>query len=320
MIDLPANFIVRPYRGVSVQRVPSVEPTALRERLLGRRVYRRTEFVVAECGGERAVVRIERAEGDGILVPVRDAEVVASGDEVVFVDDERVDVGNATQLARAALGAAAAGARIHVVQGRFQHVNFIVDPQPLTIRVVEAVPPQPPKLLEMARAMVEVDEDLPPIAFELVAIDLRTLIAQNPAPRYLLPCRSGGIDPALPVEFLDEGPADDPSWTLVGCERSREIHVAMYGREPRERVDFCPRVRVPDDGSTTLSRCCLLERGIERDGGQMLVPWGANLDEVRTALRLLCGLPAEPARARAVQPEPLGAHPAAPGSVAGAAR
>lgn len=297
MTPLPPNFIVRPYRGVSVQEVPTLDPGALREHLLGRRVYRRTEFLVAEHGGERAIVRIERADGDEILVPVREAEVLASGAEIAFADDERIDVGNATQLARAALDGGAA-APFTVVQGRFQHVNFIVAPAPLRVRVVEAIPPEPPKLLEMARAMVEVDEDLPPIELELVAIDLRELIAENPAPRHLLPCRSGGLDPELGVDFLDSGPADDPEWTLIGCERSRQIHAALYGREPRERVDFCPRVRFPDDGSTTLSRCCLLERGIERDGEQVLVPWGANLDEVRTALRLLSGLPPVPAPAR----------------------
>jgi hypothetical protein len=41
-----------------------------------------------------------------------------------------------------------------------------------------------------------------------------------------------------------------------------------------------------------LTKCCLLERGIEVRGHTAVVPWGANLDEVRAALRALCGLPA----------------------------
>ncbi len=40
-----------------------------------------------------------------------------------------------------------------------------------------------------------------------------------------------------------------------------------------------------------LTKCCLLERGIEVGGTTAVVPWGANLDEVRAALRALCGLP-----------------------------
>jgi hypothetical protein len=82
--------------------------------------------------------------------------------------------------------------------------------------------------------------------------------------------------------------AEAGEWTLVGCERSRQIHAALYGREPAERVDFCPRLR--DSGATdepTLLKCCLNERGVEQDGRRLTVPWGASLEEVRTALHRL---------------------------------
>jgi hypothetical protein len=309
VIDIAPNFIARPYRGVSVQEVPSLEPEALRRYLLGRRVYRRTEFLVAVREGARAVVQIEREPTDGILAPVRAVRVLAGPEDVVYVEDEAVDTGNATQLARAA-GASGRAARVYVVQGRFQHVNLIVAPAPLAVRVVEVVPPEPPKLLEMARAMVDVDEDLPPLDLQFDAIDLRELIASHPAPRHLLPCRSGGLDPELPLDFLDSGPPTPPprdDWTLVGCERSRQIYAALYDSEPPARVDFCPRVMTAgedggraatsgDGGIPTLLKCCLRERGIERDGNVVVVPWGATLDEVRAALRLLAGLdPAPPA-------------------------
>ena len=92
-------------------------------------------------------------------------------------------------------------------------------------------------------------------------------------------------------EFLDAGPPELGDWTLVGCERSRQIHVALYGTEPTARVDFCPRV-VGDPDGPTLLKCCLRERGIERSGDAMEVPWGATLDEIRGALRELSGVPA----------------------------
>jgi hypothetical protein len=300
MIDVPANFIARPYRGVSVQDVPSLEPGALRDHVLSRRVYRRTEFLVAEHGDDRAVLQVERDGEDEILVRVRDLRVLATPDEVVFVEDERVDTGNATHMAQAAR-ASGRPARVYVVQGRFQHVNIIVEPAPLALRVVEVVPPEPPKLLEMAKAMIDADEELPPITLEFVPIDLRDLMARTPADRYLLPCRSGGLDPGLPVEFLDAGPAELREWTLVGCERSRQIHAAMYGVEPKARIDFCPRhVVAPDEPGPTLMKCCIRERGIERRGDQVLVPWGATLDEVRGALRLLSGLPPVPRPAEVI--------------------
>lgn len=292
MTALPANTIARPYRGVSVQRVPTLEPDALVRHVRARPVYRRTDFIVATSEGRHALVRVARADGDGILVPVRDAEVVATADEVAFIADEAIDVGIASQLAAAARASGRA-ARVYVVEGRFQHVNFIVDPRPLPVRVVEVVPPEPPKLLELARDVVAFDDELPPLALELVPIDLRATIAAHPAERHLLPCRSGGLDDLPSVDFLDDGPAA-AAWTLVGCERSRQIHRALYGRDAAADVDICPRVRVPADDRATLTRCCLLERGIERERAHVRVPWGAEVDEVRTALRLLAGLPAAP--------------------------
>ena len=271
------NFIARPYRGVSVQEAPGLDEATLRSWLLGRRVYRRTEFVVASCGGGHAVVRVEHPVGDDIVSPVTDVRVLAGPGETAFVVDPSVDTGNASQMARAAR----AGARVTVVQGRFEHVNFIVEPAPVRVRVMEVVPPEPPKLLEMARVVVDYDEDLPPVELDLEPIDLRSL-ARGPGP-FMFPCRCSGLEGS----FLDAGPAELGDWTLVGCERSRQIHAALSGAEPAERIEFCPRA-VGAAGGPTLMKCCLFERGIRREGASLVVPWGAALDEVRDALRELC--------------------------------
>ena len=290
MNEIGPNFIARPYRGVSVQDVETLEPGALRRHLLSRRVYRRTEFIVAVHGDARALVQLEREDGDEILVPVRDARVLAGPEDVVFIADATVDTGNASRLARAA-AASGRDARVYVVDGRFQHVNFILEPAPLRIRVVEVVPPHPPKLLEMAQAVLDFDEDLPPIELELVPIDLLELAAAHPAGHYLFPCRCAGLDTGVPVDFLDSGPAVAAEWTLVGCERSRQIHAALYGHEPAARVDFCPlTVEGAPGDALTLLKCCLRERGIEQEGRRLTVPWGARLDEVRDALRRLAGV------------------------------
>jgi len=147
------------------------------------------------------------------------------------------------------------------------------------VRVLEVVPPEPPKLLEMARSVVDYDEDLPPVDLRFEPIDLRDLdVGPGPA---MYPCRCSGLEGT----FLDAGPPE-PAETLVGCERSRQIHVALYGAEPARRVDFCPRVTAAPAGPT-LMKCCLFERGLHRDGAATIVPWGATLEEVREALREL---------------------------------
>jgi hypothetical protein len=287
------NSIARPYREVSVADVDiPLEPGSVRDWLLGRPVYRRTGFLVLVHGTERALVQVEKDSTEPLFTPVTEVHWLAGPDEVAFVEDPAVDTGNATHLARAALGSGRP-ARVFVVQGMFAHVNFIVDPTPVRVRVVEVVPPEPPKLLEMARRVVEFDEDLPPVEFELVPIDLRRLAAESPSERYLFPCRCAGLDLSLPVDFLDACPPQAKDWTMIGCERSRQIHEALYGKDPFRRVEICPRRLDPPGSGPTLLKCCLLERGIEASDSGMVVPWGANLEEVRRALHELLPLGVE---------------------------
>jgi hypothetical protein len=136
------------------------------------------------------------------------------------------------------------------------------------------------------------------VELTLDAVDLHRLAAANPAERYLLPCRGAGVDLDAPVEFLDTHPPQRRSWLLLGCERSMQFHRHFYGDEPPQ-VDLCPRHRAGvAGGGRTLTKCCLRDRGVEVDAGTAVVPWGANLDEVRSALRCLTGVDAQPSGPR----------------------
>jgi hypothetical protein len=288
LADLPVNFICRPYRGLSVQDVPvALDEATLCDWLAARPVYRRTDLIVARREGRLAVVRVAREEGEGVLVPVAGLRYVAGPDEVAFVRASQADTANATQLAQAAADSGVR-ARVYVVQGLYEHVNVIVQPTPLDVRVVEVVPPHPPKLLDMARRVVAFDEGLPPVALRSDLIDLHALLAAAPEGRHLLPCRCAGLDAA--ADFLDDAPPQMADWTLIGCERSRQIHEALYGQDPPRRIDLCPLAQRPDDGTPTLTKCCLREAGLERRGASVVVAWGGGLDDVRAALRLLTGV------------------------------
>ena len=49
---------------------------------------------------------------------------------------------------------------------------------------------------------------------------------------------------------------------------------------------MCPRrASARPDGTAVLTKCCLLEDRIERDGDRVVVPWGASLGQVGEALR-----------------------------------
>ncbi|MHA6780991.1 DUF7714 family protein [Pseudonocardia saturnea] len=281
----PPNTRAHPYRGLSVQEVdfPLTE-RAILEHLDGREVYRRTDFLALRHGGATALVAVVKASLDPLFSPVVEARVLAGPDETAWVESPETDVGNATALAAAVVP----GARATVVIGRFEHVNFLWEPAPIAVRVTEVVPPNPPKLFAQAEQAIAYDEDLPPVELVLDAVDVHALAAAHPAHGYLLPCRGSGTELGAPVAFLDTRPAERGDWLMIGCERSLQFHRHFYGDEP-ERVDLCPRARVAAEGGAglTLTKCCLIERGLEVDDRTAVVPWGANLDEVREGLRKL---------------------------------
>ncbi len=305
------NMITRPYRGLSVQDVGiPLTPARIEALLRGRDIYRRTTFIVLRNGPQAALVAVRPEHPGQLFSPVAEMRVLSGPATTLWLDEPSADVGNASSLAATALAHRRDGVLAYVVQGRFEHVNFIWRPAPLTVGVTEVIPPHPPKLLAMAEQVVSFDEDLPPITLALDAVDVRQLMAATPARRYLLPCRGSGVATSQEVSFLDCHPPYHPDWLLIGCDRSRQFHQHFYGAEPR-RVDLCPKVRAASlPGGPVLTKCCLLERGVQVDGTTAVVPWGANLDEVRTALRALCGLAAaEPPALSALASPPTVAIP-----------
>ena len=262
----------------------------MKEVLLSREAYRRTEFIVLRGdGGATALVRIDCDSREALFNPITAVEWLAGSGDCTYVVRPDVDTANATALAEVALSSDPPPL-VCVVEGRYQHVNFIVQACPVEIRLVDVVPPGPARLLDLARQAVAIDEDLPPVRLVPELLDVRTLAAAMSDGHYLLPCQGAGIDLPGTVDYLDQRPAR-ADWTLVGCERSRQLHRWFYGDEPERQVELCPdRLTPADAGGATLLRCCLLERGLRVEGRRAVVPWGTNLDEVQAALRALTGI------------------------------
>jgi hypothetical protein len=280
------NFVPLPYRRVAVREVDfALTARALEENLLGREAYRRTEFIVLRHHGQVAIARIERGNGEDLFSPITSAELFASPDECLWVDDAAVDVGNPSALAAEAKAVGVGVDRTLVVHGKYEHVNFIAHPEPIVIRVIDVVPPEPPKLWTMAQQVLAFADDLPAIELRYVPIDLVALAEQNPAPAYLFPCQASNMHVGAPVYFLDTRPPLQ-DWTLIGCERSAQFYRHFYGRDAKQ-VDYCPRFRSDTNGDLILTKCCLLETTIECQGNRALVPWGATLRHVEEGLRYL---------------------------------
>ena len=287
------NVVPLPYRQVSVQPYegPMTEG-AITQHLMGREAYRRTNFIVLHRGDVAAsglaVVAVKRTSDGPLFSPITAVEVLALPGTCTFAGDAATDCANRSALADLAHRRKVGVDQTLVVQGHYDHVNFIHHPDPLVLRVVEVAPPEPPKLYDLVKHVLSY-ADLPAIRVELERIEIADLAKQAPAKEYLVPCRSGGLDKlGGHVSYLDERPAQRRDWTLIGCERSLQFHRHYYGDEP-PRVEMCPRVIAGKRGELTMVKCCLLEFDIEREGNVMTVPWGTDLAMVEQALLKLVG-------------------------------
>src|SRR5215813_5603668 len=156
----------------------ALEENALREYLTGRAVYRRTRYVIARNGAASMVAEVSKETEQPLFSPVTAVTVLAQAEETAMVDARDVDTAVPTQLASAALEHAP-GARCVIVRGRYGHVSFILDPAPIRVRVLEVVPPWPPKLVDQLRRVLDVAEDLPPVELVPELVDLRDLAARR---------------------------------------------------------------------------------------------------------------------------------------------
>jgi hypothetical protein len=278
------NVVPSAYRGVSVSHVECpLDVDALRAHFVGREAWRRTRFlVVRDPEGRTAVLTAETADREPLFSPIVDVQLLAEPDETAYVVDPVADTAVPSALARVAVEQVP-WARAVVVAGRYEHVSFIVNPDPLRLVVQEVVPPHPAKLYDQVCRLLDVAEDLPPMLPVADVVTFGQLAAEAPADTYLLPCHGSGVDiPGARMAYLDQRP-EHADWTLLGCARSRDIHSWFYG-EPPPRVEMCPRERGHDDTTAVLTKCCLLEAENARDGSRLVVPWGASLGQVRSAL------------------------------------
>jgi hypothetical protein len=273
------------YRGVAVATVDcGLDEATLASYFIGREAYRRTRFIVVRNGIETAIVAVDKDSEDPLFTPITAVRLLVGPSDCVYLSDADVDTAVPTALARVALERAP-GTRGVAVRGRYSHVSFIIDAAPLRVTVREVAPPHPPKLLDQTRRVLDVAEHLPPIELVPDVVELGELAASSPSNAYLLPCRGGGVSvEGATTAYLDERPARQ-EWTLIGCERSQQIHEWFYG-ERAPQVDICPRKRTGGTGAV-LTKCCLLETQIEVCDGRVTVPWGASFAQISEALTVL---------------------------------
>jgi hypothetical protein len=283
-----SNVLPSRYRQVALSTgLERLDAAWLAQHFVGREAYMATRFIVARCGDDSALIEIDRPASPELFSKIVSVRVLADSSQCHYVRAPDVDCGVPSQLA--AVAALQREVSCIVVEGRYSHVSFILNPAPLQLNVLDIVPPFPSKLLDQVQRVIDLAEDLPPIVAVPRLIDSRAELirAHDPPPRQVLaPCHGSGIAfDGVVVSYLDERPSL-ADWTLLGCERSHQIHRWFYGSLP-PTVDICAKRFLNDVASTggpILTRCCLLQEGFEERGAATFVPWGASLAEVRQAI------------------------------------
>lgn len=281
------NIMPTRYRQVAISSdVESLEPAWLEQHFLGREAYMRTRFIVARLGEECALVEVDRPESKALFSDITGVRVIAPAASCRYFYEPEIDTAIPSQLALVAVQHP--DVPCVIVEGQYGHVSFILNPAPLLLNVFDIVPPFPSKLVDQVERVLAVAEDLPPIVPVPVLVDSRDELAAhvNPLPaEVLVPCRGSGLVFAdTKVSYLDERPRE-VDWILLGCDRSQQIHRWFYGKQANV-VDICPTKFLGKhlDPARTLTRCCLMQEGVEARELATYVPWGCSLDEVRTAI------------------------------------
>jgi len=250
----------------------------------GKKAYTRTEHMILKGSGQVAIIKVVKDRGKELFRPISAIQILSLPEKTVFVKDQDVDVLNRSQMARVAKHYP--GMYV-VVEGLFNHVSFIKQEEVLELRVFDVVPPYPSKLTVLVdKALSAGLVDLPVLTVE-ERVDLIDLEKNVQTDAVMFPCRASGLSSRNRIFYLDETPRTEGQITLVGCDLSRRIYQKIYKKRPTASINMCPRDLAPKDEAKRILKCCKIKDGFELDGNNAIVPWGATVQEVATAMNAI---------------------------------
>jgi hypothetical protein len=265
----------------------ALNETELKSFLCGKEAWFETDYVVFRRGNECAVTEIRKADPEDLFCRITQVAMVSLPSESRWIDDFTVDTGNPSALAEKARALGVTASETLVVNGLYEHVNFIHCPQPAVIDIFDLSPPEPPRLLDMARRALG-NRDFPAVVLNPHIQSIPEMVRHLGDRPILFPCAVSQLKTIPRAFYLDQRPSPQ-DWVLLGCERSRQIYRHVYGTEPPS-IELCPRQLFAAHGALTLTRCCMVEGSLSLSGNVAIVPWGAELSLIEDAIRALLDL------------------------------
>jgi hypothetical protein len=276
------NLVPLPYSRVAVQAAGfDLDDANIRAFLRDKHVWFETDYVVFRHGDQCAIAGIDKTEPTDGFSQVTSVEIISLPSTTHWVDDPSVDSGNPSALADKANTLGVGPSETLVVNGLYEHVCFIHRPAPVLIDVFDLSPPDVPRLLDMVRRVLAY-RAFPPTRIRPHVQAIADLVRDVGEKTLLFPCGISQLKRLTNAFYLDERP-EQHDWILVGCDRSRQIHRHLYGRDC-PGIELCPRKLFHPSDALALMRCCMVEKKIELVGRVAFVPWGTDLGLVEEAL------------------------------------
>lgn len=283
-------MIPRHCREVGVKKVLfPLTKRNIREEASGKSAYTNTNYMVLNNGSDWAVLRMAKAREQALFRKIDKMEIVSLPADTAYIENPEVDVQNPSVMVRMA---EEAGKDALIVKGKFEHISFVHKERTTPIVVFDVVPPNPPKIVELAEAALGTGRIRKPIRIIPNIMDLNE-VAQSRTTKYVMfPCYASALNGVENALYLDQLPSlkmPVSELTLIGCDLSLRTFISLYGEKP-VFIDMCPKKMIRDTSEPCLSRCCIIDEGYEIEGNAAYVSWGASAGEVEEAIINLLGL------------------------------
>ena len=299
-------MIPRHCREVGVKKVSfHLTRKNIMEQASGKSAYTNTNYMVLNNGSDWAVLGMAKAKEEAIFRKIDKIEIVSMPADTMYIENPEVDVQNPSVMVRMAEEMGTDGL---VVKGKFEHISFVHKERTTPLVVYDVVPPNPPKIVELAEAALSTGRIRKPIRIIPKIVDLNEVARTRNAEHVMFPCYASSlaglesVDNALYLDQLPSLKMPANEIILIGCEVSLKIFVAHYGEKPAF-VDMCPKKLIRDTSEYCLSRCCTIDEGHVIEGKAAYVSWGASVGEVEEAIIDLFGLELEYAQQDMIVPK-----------------
>lgn len=306
-------MIPRHCREVGVKKVSfPLTKRDIMDEASGKSVYTNTNYMVLHNGSDWAVLKMAKAREQDLFRKLDKMYIVSMPANTMYMEDPEVDVQNSSVMVGMA---EEMGKDTLIVKGKFEHISFVHKERTTSLVVFDVVPPNPPKIVELAEAALGTGRIRKPIRIIPKILDLNELAGTRDTQHVMFPCYASslagleGVDDALYLDQIPDLKVPANEITLIGCELSLRIFTSLYGEQPALTfTDLCPKKRLIGISEPCLCRCCVVDEGHVIEGNAAYVPWGASVGEVEEAIIDLLGLELDYMQQDMTMPEEVQLH------------